>query len=1089
MESPAYSAGPPAINTNPAAHSQPAAAQPSSLPPSPNKYNYQLQQPIAKKVSDSMAVSQVHEGLIAVPSCTVDLRDTSSEKLASKSTLQASSLPVAKTTTTTTTTTTTITTTTTTTTTTANSGSRPQLQKLDCLTSFHDVDPAQKRHDIADLQLLMTDHHSSSSSAATKRVSGENFNESSAYSSSTSSQAMHVTPAAAAAATSFLTSKHHLHFSPSGRGLDHIAPQPTASVTPTSSSSSPSPKFSSAPPSPVSPAPRTDSAGLAPTLSGSSRSSPPIHTPPNRNNPRKQEQNRNSTSSSYRSISPVSSIASSSSGRRRRIRSISPNHSPTRVSRPDNSVPPVPPLSHDFILSSSSVSPVSPASKSMLSSPATLKQSKSGAITGNPFDGRLTRLPSDHFASSNLNSGDSSSSRQSENELSAVSTSNTRATSADETVVIIPNDNINRSNEEVSGPLSSTLKTQQNSSNETRDSFSSLNRLGSFSSQQRPSVSIIRQQSYPIVAADTIQSISSDLGLSVSRSRSAIVTGVGNSSTLTTGELNDEVERLRDDIVARREEKRRRREQEKRKQRELLEDDKVLVGRKVAEGHVNYILAYNMLTGIRVAVSRTSSKVDRVLTDADFTTKHKLAFDINGNEMTPSAKYAFKFKDYAPWVFRHLRELFQIDPADYLISLTSNYIVSEMGSPGKSGSFFYFSRDYRYIIKTIHHSEHKFLLKILKEYYHHVKANPNTLISQFYGLHRVKLPYGRKIHFIIMNNLFPPHRDIHETFDLKGSTFGRDYDEEKLKRNKHATMKDLNWARRDRHIQLGPLKRRQFVQQLDADVKFLERLHIMDYSLLIGIHDIQKGNTENIRDSTLSMFTPHEGMLIDLENPSGVGTSIGSGGMERHSSGTGGSSTGVNIANATGGGSGSSSGGMERRVTLKRAFSTVAAVGGSGNGAGIGGGNSNGAGGVTTGGGATSATLGQVRDELPLDEIPGRKNFKFYADDGGYRATDERNAPVNEIYYLGVIDCLTHYSFAKKLETFWKSMSHPREELSAIPPYDYGERFLRFIETCVRTTTGTSRTGNKPRNDPGSSAAAGSVVAIVTPIPEVDSEE
>src|ERR1700722_7126818 len=89
-----------------------------------------------------------------------------------------------------------------------------------------------------------------------------------------------------------------------------------------------------------------------------------------------------------------------------------------------------------------------------------------------------------------------------------------------------------------------------------------------------------------------------------------------------------------------------------------------------------------------------------------------------GNELTPSAKYDFKFKDYAPWVFRALREdAFQLDPADYLVSLTEKYILSELGSPGKSGSFFYFSRDYRFIIKTIHHSEHKFLRKILREYY------------------------------------------------------------------------------------------------------------------------------------------------------------------------------------------------------------------------------------------------------------------------------------------------------------------------------------------------------------------------------------
>jgi hypothetical protein len=41
-----------------------------------------------------------------------------------------------------------------------------------------------------------------------------------------------------------------------------------------------------------------------------------------------------------------------------------------------------------------------------------------------------------------------------------------------------------------------------------------------------------------------------------------------------------------------------------------------------------------------------------------------------GNELTPYSKYAFKFKDYAPWVFRHLREYFSIDAADYLVSGT-----------------------------------------------------------------------------------------------------------------------------------------------------------------------------------------------------------------------------------------------------------------------------------------------------------------------------------------------------------------------------------------------------------------------------------
>lgn len=99
--------------------------------------------------------------------------------------------------------------------------------------------------------------------------------------------------------------------------------------------------------------------------------------------------------------------------------------------------------------------------------------------------------------------------------------------------------------------------------------------------------------------------------------------------------------------------------------------------------------------------------------------------------------------------------------------MTGKYVLSELGSPGKSGSFFYYSQDYRFIIKTIHHSEHTFLRRILSSYYDHVRKNPNTLLARFYGLHRVKLPRGRKIHFVVMGNVFPPNKDMHEVYDLK----------------------------------------------------------------------------------------------------------------------------------------------------------------------------------------------------------------------------------------------------------------------------------------------------------------------------------
>jgi 1-phosphatidylinositol-4-phosphate 5-kinase len=423
-----------------------------------------------------------------------------------------------------------------------------------------------------------------------------------------------------------------------------------------------------------------------------------------------------------------------------------------------------------------------------------------------------------------------------------------------------------------------------------------------------------------------------------------------NTRSLHSDGLRDDV--LPDEDALRWAEAYRQKRASKRRQREIEDDDRVLVGTKVDETHANWVTAYNMLTGIRVAVSRTNAKLDRPLTDADFEVKQKSTFDIAGNELVPSAKYDFKFKDYAPWVFRHLRALFRLDPADYLMSLTGKYILSELGSPGKSGSFFYFSRDYKYIIKTIHHAEHKFLRKILRDYYQHVKDNPNTLLSQFYGLHRVKMPYGRKIHFVVMNNLFPPHRDIHQTFDLKGSTVGRDYQEDDLANNPRATLKDLNWLRRKRHLELGLQKKQLFLGQLYKDVRLLQRLHIMDYSLLIGIHDLEKGNEENLRDKTLRVFNPGGYNAPDDFDPHSV--------LMR---------TPSKLEN------------QRKARELRQMIQSEKPV-----------------------------PMGQTSSRMPneLEEGQNRPGFIFYQDDGGFRATHEDNAPGDEIYYLGVIDCLTH---------------------------------------------------------------------------------
>lgn len=66
----------------------------------------------------------------------------------------------------------------------------------------------------------------------------------------------------------------------------------------------------------------------------------------------------------------------------------------------------------------------------------------------------------------------------------------------------------------------------------------------------------------------------------------------------------------------------------RRQRKEEEEDDRVVVGTKVDMNHVNWVTAYNMLTGIRFTVSRTNAKIDRELADADFGARHKFSFDM-----------------------------------------------------------------------------------------------------------------------------------------------------------------------------------------------------------------------------------------------------------------------------------------------------------------------------------------------------------------------------------------------------------------------------------------------------------------------------
>jgi 1-phosphatidylinositol-4-phosphate 5-kinase len=66
--------------------------------------------------------------------------------------------------------------------------------------------------------------------------------------------------------------------------------------------------------------------------------------------------------------------------------------------------------------------------------------------------------------------------------------------------------------------------------------------------------------------------------------------------------------------------------------------------------------------------------------------------------------------------------------------------------------------------------------------------------------------------------VFPAHRDIHQMYDLKGSTVGREYDEAKLRDNPKGPLKDLNWIKNHESLQFGPRKKNLLMSQLRKDV-------------------------------------------------------------------------------------------------------------------------------------------------------------------------------------------------------------------------------------------------------------------------------
>jgi Ca2+-binding EF-hand superfamily protein len=311
------------------------------------------------------------------------------------------------------------------------------------------------------------------------------------------------------------------------------------------------------------------------------------------------------------------------------------------------------------------------------------------------------------------------------------------------------------------------------------------------------------------------------------------------------------------------------------------------IGEPVGFIHKSWDLVMNVMLGVRLAVGRIATEANREINPSDFNQHDQYTLEPNKGTMSDQVsafnkaqgmkegKAPFLFIDHCAPVFHQLRLRFGIDTNEYMKSIgpesmLSNLMLgnlstlSELVSEGKSGSFFYFTTDGRYMIKTLRPEEKTTLSEILPDYYYHMMRNPDSMLTRFLGMHELHKREGdkkeTKYYFVVMQSVFVTKREIHSQFDLKGSWIKRCTDPEK---RVGQTLKDLDfcapevddsWAGKfgvpfsktaeavaliekpQRKIELGEERARLFTAQCKKDTAFLARHHIIDYSLLLGIN-------------------------------------------------------------------------------------------------------------------------------------------------------------------------------------------------------------------------------------------------------------
>nr|XP_036669186.1 phosphatidylinositol 4-phosphate 5-kinase type-1 alpha isoform X5 [Drosophila suzukii] len=395
--------------------------------------------------------------------------------------------------------------------------------------------------------------------------------------------------------------------------------------------------------------------------------------------------------------------------------------------------------------------------------------------------------------------------------------------------------------------------------------------------------------------------------------------------------------------------------------------------------------------GIQHTVGSLASKPKRDLLMMDFWEIESITFPPEGSSLTPAHHYSeFRYKIYAPIAFRYFRDLFGIQPDDFMMSMCTSPL-RELSNPGASGSIFYLTTDDEFIIKTVQHKEGEFLQKLLPGYYMNLNQNPRTLLPKFFGLYCLQTSNAKNIRLVVMNNLLPSSVRMHLKYDLKGSTFKRKANKAE-RAKKSPTYKDLDFMEQHPNgIFLEAETYSALIKTIQRDCTVLESFKIMDYSLLLGVHNLDVAIKEKQSELRKPQRAPlAEDSDVDVDDPLDA---LDGDGKDRDAA------TGISRNNAA-----------YRSVNRQRLV-------------------------------AHSTAMESIQAESePIDDeedVPP----------GGIPARSEKGERL--LLYIGIIDILQSYRLKKKLEHTFKSIIHDGETVSVCRPSFYAQRFQNFMAKTV----------------------------------------